>query len=123
MNDIRHFAIQADDIERARSFYTEVFGWTFEPWGPPGFYRIQTSQGALGGALQSRREWIAGQKTVGFECTIAVDDVDAVADAVVAAGGRLLMQKSTIAGVGELIFFEDSEGNVAGAMRYDEGVD
>lgn len=123
MNDIRHFAIQADDIERARSFYSEVFGWSFEPWGPPGFYRVQTSEGALGGALQSRREWVAGQKTVGFECTIAVDDVDAVAEAVIAAGGRLLMQKSTIAGVGELIYFEDSEGNIAGAMRYDEDVD
>ena len=88
MNDIRHFAIQADDIERARSFYSDVFGWSFEPWGPPGFYRIQTSEGALGGALQSRREWVAGQKTVGFECTIAVDDVDAVAEAVIAARDR-----------------------------------
>jgi uncharacterized protein len=54
----------------------------------------------------------------GFECTVAVDDVGAVADAVLANGGRLLMDRTTIPGVGELIFFEDPGGNVAGAMQY-----
>jgi hypothetical protein len=29
------------------------------------------------------------------------------------------MEPTVIAGVGELIFIEDAEGNVAGAMRYD----
>jgi hypothetical protein len=29
------------------------------------------------------------------------------------------MQKATIPGVGDLIWFEDPEGNVAGAMRYE----
>lgn len=30
------------------------------------------------------------------------------------------MEKNVIDGVGELIFFEDSEGNTAAAMRYYE---
>ena len=34
-NDVAHFAIHADDCQRAKRFYEEVFGWTFEPWGPP----------------------------------------------------------------------------------------
>ena len=56
----------------------------------------------------------------GFECTIAVEqDVAEVAAAVTANGGRILMEKATIPGVGDLIFFEDPDGNVAGAMRYD----
>ena len=54
----------------------------------------------------------------GFECTVEVDDVGAVAEAVVANGGRLLMERTTIPGVGELIFFEDPSGNVAGAMQF-----
>ena len=45
-NNISHFAIQADDVERARRFYSAVFGWTFEAWGPPGFYRILTGTAA-----------------------------------------------------------------------------
>ena len=42
-----------------------------------------------------------------------------VAAAVRASGGKIIMEKATIAGVGELIFFQDPDGNVAGAMRYD----
>ena len=57
-------------------------------------------------------------RLTGFECTVAVDDVGAVAEAVVANGGRLLMERTTIPGVGELVFFEDPAGNVAGAMQY-----
>jgi hypothetical protein len=55
----------------------------------------------------------------GFECTIAVADVDKVAKAVRDNGGRIIMEKTTLVGVGDLIFFQDTEGNVAGAMRYD----
>ena len=38
---LRHFAINADDTPRARRFYEAVFGWTFTPWGPPGFYQAK----------------------------------------------------------------------------------
>jgi hypothetical protein len=31
---------------------------------------------------------------------------------------RTIMQPSVIEGVGELIYFKDSEGNIAGAMKY-----
>ena len=42
-NDVDFFAINADDVPRARNFYETVFGWGFEPWGPPGFYLIATA--------------------------------------------------------------------------------
>jgi uncharacterized protein len=32
---LRHFAINADDVDRVRRFYETVPGWSFEPWGPP----------------------------------------------------------------------------------------
>jgi predicted enzyme related to lactoylglutathione lyase len=35
MSYISWFAINADDVPRARDFYQKVFGWTFEPWGLP----------------------------------------------------------------------------------------
>jgi predicted enzyme related to lactoylglutathione lyase len=60
-------------------------------------------------------------RMTGFECTVAVDDVGAVAEAVVAHGGRVLMKRTAIPGVGDLIFFEDPSGNVAGAMQYARG--
>ena len=36
-NNISNFGINADDVPRARRFYEQVFGWTFQPWGPPNF--------------------------------------------------------------------------------------
>ena len=55
----------------------------------------------------------------GFECTIAVPSVDAAAAAIEANGGKIVMPKVTITGVGRLIFFKDLDGNIAGAMEYD----
>jgi predicted enzyme related to lactoylglutathione lyase len=121
MASVSHFAINADDVARARDFYSRVFGWKFEPWGPPGFYMVATGEGppAPRGSLQSRRELAPGLRLNGFECTVAVDDVDAAARAIEAGGGKILMQKATIPGVGSLVFFQDTEGNVAAAMQYE----
>jgi predicted enzyme related to lactoylglutathione lyase len=114
--DIAHFVINADDPEASLRFYEALFGWRFEPGGQPGFFRMQRESGPIV-ALQQRRD-LGGVRVNGFECTIEVDDVGAVADAVVANGGRLLMERTTIPGVGDLIFFEDPGGNVAGAIQF-----
>jgi predicted enzyme related to lactoylglutathione lyase len=123
---LAHFAINADDLTAARTFYGAVFGWTFEPWGPPGFFHIHTADGtspANAAALQARRDLAPGRPTTGFECTVAVDDVDAVTAAVRANGGEVLMEKTTLSGIGELVWFADPSGNVVGAMRYDATAD
>ena len=119
MNEVTHFSINADDVPATRAFYERVFGWRFTAFGPPDFYRIQTPSGP-GGALQKRRELIDGQPTIGYECTVAVADVDATAQVVTASGGRIVMPRTTIAGVGHLIFFVDPGGNVVGAMQQDQ---
>jgi predicted enzyme related to lactoylglutathione lyase len=56
---------------------------------------------------------------VGYRCTISVTDLDSTTAAVVAQGGRVRHEKSTIPGVGSLIEFEDTEGNIVCAMQYD----
>ena len=126
MPHLAHFAINADDVGRAKRFYENVFGWTITAWGPPGFYLIATGQDggqAARGAVQGRRALLPGQRTVGFECTIAVDSIDDTAHAVLANGGRTIMEKSVIVGVGTLMFFQDTEDNVFGAMQYDAGAE
>lgn len=119
---VRHFAINADDLPRARRFYERVFGWRFHAWGPPDFYMIETGSAdtpAIHGSLQQRREIVPGERLTGFECTIAVPDIAEAERAIVAAGGEILMPVATIPTVGHLLWFRDSEGNVAGAMQPD----
>lgn len=119
---VRHFAINAEDVPRARGFYEAAFGWRYTPWGPPGFYQTRSAGEALAGALQGRREVEAGVRMPGHEVTFGVDDLAPVLAAIEAHGGRLLMRPFRIEGVGELVFFADPEGAIAGAMRYDDGV-
>ncbi len=120
MPHLAHFAINADDVERAKRFYERVFGWTFSAWGPPQFYQIQTGPGAqpVRAALQARRTF-AGERPIGYECTIAVDAIDETARNVAAAGGAVVLPKSIIVGVGALMFFKDTEGNIFGAIQFD----
>ncbi len=117
---LRHFAINADDVDRARHFYQEVMGWQFDPWGPPDFYQIHNAGDDVIGALQSRRS--LGQRSMpGIEMTVGVESLAETIQAVEANGGRLLNQPFRIDGVGELVFFEDSEGNALAAMQYEPG--
>jgi len=119
-NNISFFAINADDVPRARTFYQTVFGWSFEPWGPPDFYLIDTGteqNGAVRGGLQARRELVPGQKMVGFECTISVANIDRTIRAVEANGGRIASSKFHIPTVGTVAYFVDPEGNVVGIIQ------
>jgi predicted enzyme related to lactoylglutathione lyase len=123
-NHLSHFAVSAEDTSRARKFYESVFGWGFEPYGPPGFYMVHTDGpgkgGKVMGALQKRFEVVPGVTLSGYECTISVPDIAATTAAVEKAGGKILMPKAVIPGVGALIRFHDSEGNVVCAMQYDD---
>jgi len=114
---LAHFAINTDDLPRSRSFYEQVFGWTITAWGPPGFYQIEGA--GVRGALQQRRDLVPGRPTLGFECTLAVESIDATERAVLAHGGTVVLARSVIVGVGTLMFFRDPGGNVFGAMQYD----
>jgi predicted enzyme related to lactoylglutathione lyase len=121
-NNITHFDIEADDVARARGFYETVFGWRFEPWGPPDFFLIVTGSDddpGIHGALHARHAKVEGRGMIGFRCTIGVDDVDATATAIRKGGGTITMPKTTIPGVGTLVEFQDTEGNVACAMTYE----
>lgn len=121
-SNLASFAIHVDDVDRARAFYEAVFGWAFEPWGPPGFYLIHTGDEASPGiqGLMHVRRCPRGEGGLnGIEATFAVDDVDAVALAVEANGGKISFTRSVIPTVGALIRFLDTEGNDIGAMQYE----
>ena len=121
-HNVVHFAIHADDVERARRFYEAVFGWRFEAWGPPGFYNVMTGSNdrpGIRGALHSREEAVTGTGTRGFTCTVAVDDLEAIRKRVIANGGTITYEQIEIPTVGTLTQFLDTEGNELAAMVYE----
>lgn len=118
---LTHFAINTDDVGATQTFYGHVFGWSFREYGPPGFVQIMDETGDTPmGAIQQRRQLLENEPTMGFECSFGVTDIDAVHQKVVEAGGKILMERSTIPTVGHLIAFQDPGGNPVLAIQYDE---
>jgi len=113
---LRHFSINADEVGRARTFYEQVFGWTFAPWGPPDF--LQLDGAGIGGALQARHQ-VEGRALPGLAVSFGVPDIEAAVAGIPAAGGAVLSQPFHIQGVGHHIFFQDSEANLFAAMQYE----
>jgi len=115
-NTLSHFAINAENCDRALKFYQEVFGWRFSPWGPPGFYIGQV--GDIHASIQKCQTDPFPTLIGNFECTIAVDDVDRVVDLIVANGGEVTMPKVTIPTVADIARVKDCEGNTFSVARY-----
>ena len=124
-NSITHFEIFASDVERAEIFYEQVFGWTFEASGPPGFHFITTgpeSDPGLTRGLIARRSGHATQGPLNsFRCTINVRSIAACMAAIQAAGGAIRGSVVEIPHVGRVIEFTDTDGNIACAMEHVPG--
>lgn len=121
-NKMTHFAIHIDDMDRAKQFYEGVFEWGFNAYGPPGFLQIKTDQtenAELIGALQSRNYSPVPGKIIGWECTVAVENIDDTMERVVQNNGQVLMPKTVIPHVGWIAKFLDTEGNLVCVMQYD----
>jgi len=121
-NKLTHFAIYIDDIDRAKDFYSEIFGWEFNSYGSSDFLQIKTNKSEaseLIGALQSRKYSPLNEKIIGFECSIEVANVDNTIKSVTENGGEIVMPKNAIPYVGWLTKFLDTEGNIVCAIEYD----
>lgn len=119
-----HFAIHIDDIDRAKSFYDQVFDWGFQSYGQSDFLQIKadkTESGELIGALQARKYSPVHEKIIGLECTVGVENVDDIIEKVKNNSGQLLMPKTAIPYVGWIAKFLDTEGNLICVMQYDNG--
>lgn len=119
--NVCHFAIECDDVERAKAFYEGAFGWRILPWGPPDYYQIVTGTAekpGILGDLRTRREPLSGTGNPAFVCTIGVADLSAALAAIELHGGRVVFPPYRIEGVGDLAYFEDTEGNRVGVMHY-----
>jgi predicted enzyme related to lactoylglutathione lyase len=107
---ITHVEIPADDVERAKRFYTAVAGWEFgEAEGFPGYFMFRTGD-ASGGGLGKRGEAVG---TV-IRDYITVDDVDEASQTAVRLGGKIVSPPAEVPGMGRWATVLDSEGNEIG---------
>lgn len=105
-----HIDIAADDPERAAKFYAAVFDWPVTRLeGPVPYWLLGTGQdgtGIGGGIAKRERSWQS------MTPTIEVASADDYADKVTKGGGSIIVPKTNIPGVGQLVTCRDPDGNV-----------
>lgn len=112
----RHHAIDyveltVTDLEQAKHFYTQAFGWRFNDYGPA-YAGIQSPEGdaaAEVGGLRAGQEVRAGGPLV----LLYSADLDQSVEAVQAAGGQVVAGPYEFPG-GRRFHFTDPSGNELG---------
>ncbi|GGC76845.1 glyoxalase [Thalassobacillus devorans] len=128
MGRIIHFEIHVDDMERAKSFYGEVFGWRFEDWsefaGMPYFGAVtgDEKEPGINGALMQRQSAPpeVNQAVNAYACTMGVEDYDSIEAKILDQGGKVAMPKSALPGMAWQGYYIDTEGNIFGIHQPDE---
>lgn len=120
MATIVHFDVPAEDIQRAKKFYEDLFDWKIEPVpGPMEYFNIFTKDEkgnrGIGGGMGKR-----GQPEQRITNYFGVANIDDSIKKIKDLGGTILMPKTTIPGFGYLATFLDTEGNKIGLWTTDE---
>ena len=107
-----------DDVEAARQFYADVFGWQFV--GDERYLQASNAGVPVAGiALHAPRDPDVSE--VAWLVSISVEDVDTALAAVPGAGGKVLEDPRTVAKRGRYAIVEDGQGAVFVALRSEQG--
>lgn len=141
MDPVVHFEMGYMDRERAKKFYTGVFGWQVDQLGPEmgDYVVVKTVEseegmngrpkmpGAINGGLYQKTSDPSSQAP---SVVIAVKDIREAMQKVTGAGGKILggmqpdgshtMEPTMIPGVGLWISIMDTEGNRVSMLQPNE---
>jgi uncharacterized protein len=104
--------LQTTDVDGAKAFYGELFGWTFDDQPmTDGVYSMALKSTGLVGAISVLPPDLAAQNAPAMWNTyLAVDDVDATLARVDAAGGKIAMAPFDVTDAGRMAFIIDPTG-------------
>jgi predicted enzyme related to lactoylglutathione lyase len=101
------FEVNAGNAERARSFYSGLFGWQFQAFDETGDYQV-TDEGA-----------VSSSDGKGLLLYFSTSDLDASVSRVGELGGSA-SEPGGIPGVGRYATCTDTEGNAFGLFQPDQ---
>jgi predicted enzyme related to lactoylglutathione lyase len=118
---IIHFEIPANDVEKIKKFYSELFGWKIEKLGNMEYYSVTTvpmdekgnllRPGVNGGLYKKEQPQ---QQPLNY---IYVESVDEYSKKISGLGGKILVSKMEVSGMGWFAVAQDPEGNTFGIFE------
>ncbi len=109
---IGHVEIPVSDLEEAKKFYDQLFGWDFKPFGNS--YYLYNSKGTTVGLRKCNNINKDYSSTI-FH--VRVDDVEAVMNKAEILGGRIFRNKTIIPVYGYYALIHDADGNTVGVYQ------
>ena len=122
MGKVVHFEIPADNLARAKKFYSTVFGWSLDEFPEMEYTIARTTDsdqngmpkepGAINGGMLQRQDPVKAPVI-----TISVDNMDQAAATIEKNGGKIIRPKMAVGDMGFAAYFKDTEGNVVGLWQ------
>ena len=105
-----------DDVARATTFYSTLFGWDTEV-GPPEAGGYVMCRHRAGRSPASGRRWVPREAPTAWTTYLASDDADATTSKVRSAGGQVLAEPFDVMDVGRMSVAADPGGAVFGIWQ------
>jgi predicted enzyme related to lactoylglutathione lyase len=106
-----HWEIGARHAAALRQFYGELFDW--EITGDASYGLVSAVADGIGGGILQTSPGVPSYVTI----YVAVDDLESALEHATRLGGRSLLSRMPIPGVGAFAMFADPEGNPIGLME------
>src|SRR5690606_991067 len=107
-----HWELWSQNPAAVAKFYQDIFSWTIEDYPQMNYRIVRTEGGGTGidgGIMQPPYE---GPWPGNMTCYIAVDDLAAYREKIVAAGGKICVEEQAVPGMGTLSLFTDPDGRM-----------
>lgn len=107
-----HWELWSKDPKKVSDFYSTVFGWNINHIPEMNYHLVETGgQGGINGGIMTPQE---GPWPGNMAFYIDVDDLEAYNTKIREAGGKVIVERMEVPGVGAFALFEDPDGRVLG---------
>ncbi|KPL11537.1 hypothetical protein AMJ71_00620 [candidate division TA06 bacterium SM1_40] len=111
MHTICHVEIPVADLDKAKEFYSALFGWKMEPYGSD-YIMFQTEK-EPGGGLQKPGP-NTSQNIIFY---VLVEEITAALEKAKGLGATIVQEKTEIPNMGWFGIFADMSGNAIGLFQ------
>ncbi len=110
-----HWEFWSQDPQKVSDFYASVFDWQINHIQEMDYRLVETGgEGGINGGIMKPKQ---GAWPGNMAFYIDVDTLEPFCEKIKAAGGKVLIERQEVPGVGAFSLFEDPEGRVLGLWQ------
>jgi hypothetical protein len=110
-----HWELWSEDPAKTSDFYSKVFDWNINHIQEMNYHLVETGgDGGINGGIFKPQK---GPWPAKLAFYIDVDDLNTYNRKITQAGGKVIVEKQEVPGVGMFSLFEDPDGRILGMWK------